>query len=100
MLLLLPAVWLGYSIVKYFSFKRAFGIDHFEERYRTVPLVRKGIFRITPNAMYMFGFTLLWSSAFYFSSKTALAFAGFSHLYIWIHYFTTEKPDMKRIYAG
>jgi hypothetical protein len=25
--------------------------------------------------------------------------AVFGHLYIWVHYFTTELPDMRRIYG-
>ncbi len=97
--LLLPIAYLGYSIVRYFSFTRAFGIDHFDESYRSMPLVRQGIFRFTPNAMYLFGFTLLWAPAVFFSSVAALAFALFSHLYIWVHYFCTERPDMMRIYG-
>ena len=97
--LLLPAAYLGYSIMKYFSFIRAFGIDHFDESYRSMPLVRQGIFRFTPNAMYLFGFALLWAPAVFFSSVAALTFALFSHLYIWVHYFCTEKPDMLRIYG-
>jgi len=99
LLLLIPAGCLGYSIMRYFSFKRAFGIDHFDESYRSIPLVRQGIFRVTPNAMYVFGFALLWAPAVFFSSAAALVFALFSHLYIWVHYFCTEKPDMKRIYG-
>ncbi len=100
LVLLIPAAYLGYSIARYFSFVRAFGIDHFDESYRSMPLVRQGIFRFTPNAMYLFGFALLWAPAVYYSSITALFFALFSHLYIWIHYFCTEKPDMVRIYGG
>ncbi len=99
-ILLIPVAYLGYSIVKYFSFTRAFGIDHFDESYRSMPLVRQGIFRFTPNAMYVFGFALLWAPAVFFSSVAALSFALFSHLYIWVHYFCTEKPDMKRIYGA
>ena len=96
--LLLPAAYLGYSIVRYFSFIRAFGIDHFGESYRSMPLVRQGIFRFTPNAMYLYGFALLWAPAVFFSSVAALTFALFSHLYIWVHYFCTEKPNMEKIY--
>jgi hypothetical protein len=33
-------------------------------------------------------------------SRAALVVALFSHLYICVHYFCTEKPDMKRIYGG
>lgn len=100
LVLLIPAAYLGYSIARYFSFVRAFGIDHFDESYRSMPLVRQGIFRFTPNAMYLFGFALLWAPAVYYSSIAALFFAMFSHLYIWVHYFCTEKPDMVRIYGG
>jgi hypothetical protein len=99
LIILLPAAYLGYSIVNYFGFTRAFGIDHFDPSYRSLPLVRDGIFRFTPNAMYLFGFCLLWAPAFFFSSVAALTFALFSHLYIWVHYFTVEKPDMARIYG-
>jgi hypothetical protein len=99
LLLLIPAAYLGYSIARYFSFVRAFGIDHFDESYRSMPLVRQGIFRFTPNAMYVFGFTLLWAPAVFFSSVAALFLALFSHLYIWVHYCCTEKPDMEKIYG-
>ena len=98
-LLLFPAAYLGFSIVKYFGFTRAFGVDHFDPSYRSRPFVRQGIFRFTPNAMYLFGFCLLWAPAFFFSSVAALAFALFSHLYIWVHYYTVEKPDMDSIYG-
>ena len=99
LIILLPAAYLGFSIVNYFGFTRAFGIDHFDPSYRSLPLVREGIFRFTPNAMYLFGFCLLWAPAIFFSSVAALTFALFSHLYIWVHYFTVEKPDMARIYG-
>lgn len=97
--LLIPSIYLGYSVKKYFGFKRAFGIDHFDKAYREMPLVRKGIFTWTPNAMYVFGFLILWVPAFLFQSVTALIIAGFSHLYIWVHYYCTELPDMKRLYG-
>jgi len=97
-ILLAPGIYLLYSIVRYFSFTRALGIDHFDESYRSRPLVREGIFRFTPNGMYIFGFLVLWAPAVFFSSVAAIAFAVFSHLYIWVHYYCTEKPDMARIY--
>lgn len=97
--LAMPVVYLGYSIRRYFGFARAFGIDHFDPAYRPLPLVRGGIFRLTPNAMYTFGFLLLWIPAFYFRSVAAVVAAAFSHAYIWVHYLTTEKPDMEVIYG-
>ncbi|MEP3280569.1 MAG: methyltransferase [Stappiaceae bacterium] len=97
--LLLPSLYLVYCVRRYFGFERAFGIDHFDASYRDMPLVRKGIFTWTPNAMYVFGFFILWVPAFLFQSVSALAIAAFSHLYIWVHYYCTEKPDMSRIYG-
>jgi len=64
-----------------------------------MPLVRKGIFRFTDNGMYLYAFLLFWSIAIYFSSTAALLVALFSHLYIWVHYYCTEQPDMEYIYG-
>lgn len=99
-LMALPVCYLGYSIARYFSFKRAFGIDHFDPSYRTLGLVKKGIFRFSGNSMYTFGFLALWIPAIWCMSLAALAAAAFSHLYIWVHYFTTELPDLRRIYGS
>lgn len=98
-ILLIPAVYLFYSVKRYFGFKRAFGIDHFESSYRSMPFERRGIFRFTKNGMYVYGFLLLWVPAFWWASVAALTVALFNHLYIWTHYFATELPDMKRIYG-
>jgi hypothetical protein len=95
----IPAVYLFYSVRRYFGFKRAFGADHFDPSYRAVPFVRKGIFRFTNNGMYTFGFFLLWVPGLWYGSIAALAVALFNHLYIWVHYYATELPDIKRIYG-
>ena len=92
--------YLIYSVKRYFGFKRAYGIDHFDDAYRSLPLVREGIFRFSPNAMYDFGFLLLWVPGLVTQSLAALAVALFSHLYIWVHYACTERADMNRIYGG
>jgi hypothetical protein len=94
-----PSIYLMYSIARYFGFKRAFGIDHFEPSYRGKPLVKKGIYRYTGNGMYVFGLLILWIPGVLFSSMTAIVAALFSHIYIWVHYFCTEKPDMDFIYG-
>jgi protein-S-isoprenylcysteine O-methyltransferase Ste14 len=94
-----PSIYLMYSIARYFGFKRAFGIDHFDSSYKGKPLVKKGIFRYTSNGMYVFGLLILWMPGVLFSSLTALAGALFSHIYIWVHYSCTEKPDMGFIYG-
>jgi len=99
LVLFLPIPYLGYSIVHFFGFARAAGLDHFNPAMRSEPLVREGIFAWAPNAMYIFGFLFLWIPAFLFQSVTALVVAAFGHAYIWVHYFFTEKPDMQRIYG-
>jgi protein-S-isoprenylcysteine O-methyltransferase Ste14 len=96
--LAVPAVYLAYSVKRYFGVRRAFGIDHFDPSYRSAPLVRQGIFRFSANAMYFYGLLVLWIPGLLLSSTAALCIALFSHLYIWVHYYHTEEPDMKRIY--
>jgi len=98
--LLLPALYLFYSVRTYFGFKRAYGIDHFDASYRNMPFVKQGIFRFTSNAMYTFGFFLLWVPGFLFLSQAALLAALFNHIYIWIHYYCTELPDIHFIYGS
>jgi protein-S-isoprenylcysteine O-methyltransferase Ste14 len=93
------AMYLGFSVQRYFGFLRAFGVDHFDPRYRTIPLVRSGIFRWVSNPMYVFGLLLLWVPGLVAQSSAALGVALFSHAYIWAHYFFTERPDMREIYG-
>lgn len=88
-----------YFIARFFTFRRALGIDHFDPSYRSAELVKEGIFRFADNAMYTFGLLILWIPGLLFSSKAALAVALFSHVYIWVHYYCTEKPDMRKIYG-
>ena len=96
----IPVVFLLYSVARFFGFKRAYGIDHFDPSYRSQPIVRQGIFRFTSNAMYTFGLMVLYIPALWFASRPAIVAAIFSHVYIWVHYFTTENPDMRRIYGA
>ncbi len=98
-IVLVPAAYLFYSVKRYFGFKRAFGIDHFDSAYRSMPFERRGIFRFTRNGMYIYGFLLLWVPAFWWASLAALSIAIFNHLYIWVHYYATELPDIRRIYG-
>ena len=59
LVLVVPVLYLLISVRRYFTFRRAFGIDHFDPAYRILPMERRGIFRLSPNAMYVFGFLLL-----------------------------------------
>ncbi len=62
-------------------------------------MVREGIFKYSDNAMYVFGFMALWVPGIILQSKAALLLALFNHLYIWVHFYCTELPDMKIIYG-
>lgn len=95
----IPAIYLFYSVARYFGFNRALGADHFDVSYREKPFVRRGIFRFTRNGMYTFGLAVLWLPGLLYASKAGLLSAAFSHIYIWVHYLCTELPDMRRIYG-
>lgn len=98
-ILVLVGVYAMYSVKRYFGLVRAAGADHFDPRYRTMPMVREGIFRFTSNGMYLYAFALFWAIAVGFDSAAALAVAAFSHAYIWVHFYCTEKPDMDYLYS-
>ena len=98
-LFLVLSGYLFYSVKTYFGINRAFGIDHFKpEVYKDKPMVNQGIFKYTSNGMYIFGFLVLYVPGLLLFSKAALLAAFFNHLYIWVHYYFTELPDIKVIY--
>ena len=98
-ILMVPVIYLFYSVLKYFDVDRAFGSDHFNtEEAKKQPFVNQGIFKYTSNGMYIFGLLILWLPGILLQSKAALFVAFFNHAYIWVHYYTTELPDMKFIY--
>ena len=99
-LLLIPGIYSQYSVAKYFGYDRAFGIDHFEpEIYNKIPLVNDGIFKYTSNGMYVYAFFLIWLPGIIFESQAGILLALFHHLYIWVHYYFTELPDIRYIYG-
>lgn len=98
-LLMMIVIYLMYSVIKYFGFKRAYGIDHFVRSFGDKPFVKQGIFRFSNNAMYKFGLLVLWLPGLLLFSKPALIAALFQYIYIWVHYYCTELPDMKHIYG-
>lgn len=98
--LLIPFAYTMYSVVHYFGIDRAYGIDHFEPTlFHDKPFVKQGMFKYTDNAMYKFGFLILWAIALATLSKAALLAATFNHLYIWVHFYFTELPDIRHIYG-
>ncbi|NOH10228.1 MAG: hypothetical protein HND51_01130 [Chloroflexi bacterium] len=93
--------WMMYSVVHYFGMDTAAGRDHFyPEEYKGLALEKRGIYRYVDNAMYSVGFFILWFWGVIFASPAALLAAAFNHAYIWVHWFTVEKPDMQAIYGG
>ena len=94
----MPALYAGYSVKRYFGMLRASGADHFDARYRAMPMVDQGIFRYTKNGMYLYAFLAFWAIAIGFNSAAATLVAAFSHAYIWVHFHTVEKPDMDYLY--
>lgn len=97
----IPIIYLFYSVVKYFGMDRAFGIDHFEaDKIKYLPFVRQGIYKYTSNGMYIYGFLILWIPGLLMQSQSALLIALFNHIYIWVHYYFTEKPDFDIIYSS
>ncbi|NOZ73900.1 MAG: hypothetical protein GXO90_00760, partial [FCB group bacterium] len=95
----LPVAYLFYSVKKYFTMERAYGIDHFDRDYNE-PFVKRGIFKYTSNGMYIFGLTILYLPGLLLTSQAAIIAALFNHVYIWVHYFCTERPDMHEIYGS
>ncbi|GAA6180941.1 hypothetical protein NBRC116594_23790 [Shimia sp. NS0008-38b] len=89
-----------HSVHQYFTIPRAVGGDHFREEIAAMPLVDKGIFKYTSNAMYGPTFLGLWGIALLCDSWHALVLAAFQHVYIWVHYYCTEQPDMAWIYGN
>lgn len=96
----LIGIYTMYSVARYFGFARASGADHFDPRYRDMPLVKEGIFRFTNNGMYVYAFLIFWAIAIGFNSIAALIVVAFSHAYIWVHFYCTEKPDMDILYSS
>lgn len=96
--LLAPAIWGMHSTIFHFTLPRALGGDHFRDAYLAMPMVDKGIFKYTSNGMYGVVFSGLWGIALLFGSWNALVLALFQHAYIWVHMYTTEGPDLRRMH--
>ena len=92
-------IWTIYSVIKYFGITRAAGGDHFFDNYRSMPFVREGIHRYTPNAMYSFGALGFLLPGLILRSDIGLAVGLFNYLAVWLHYWATELPDMEHIYG-
>ena len=94
LILFIPGAYTMYSVKKYFGFLRAAGADHFDPKYRDLPFENRGIFRWTPNAMYVFAIGIPFSFAVATGSQSMFVVAIYTYISIWLHYFCTEKPDI------
>ncbi len=89
-----------YSVNKYFGIDRAAGSDHFDLNVSKAPFVKKGVFKYTNNGMYTVAFMIVYLPGLLFQSRASLLVAVFSHIYIWVHYYCTELPDIRAIYKN
>ena len=99
-IIFIPGAYTMYSVRKYFGFLRAAGADHFFPEYKHLPFEKRGIFKWSSNAMYLFGIAIFFSFAVSSGSKAGFIFAIYSYISIWLHYFCTEKEDFKDIYGA
>jgi len=98
LILFIPGAYTMYSVKKYFGFLRAAGADHFDPKYRNLPFERRGIFKWTPNAMYVFAIAIPFSFAVATGSQSMFIVSIDTYISIWLLYFCTEKLDFAVIY--
>jgi len=99
-IIFIPGIYTMYSVKKYFGFLRAAGADHFDLKYRNMPFERRGIFKWTPNAMYVFAIGIPFGFAVATGSQSMFVVSIYTYISIWLHYFCTEKEDCKVIYGN
>ncbi len=99
-ILFIPGVYTMYSVKKYFGFLRAAGADHFDPKYRNMPFEKRGIFKWSPNAMYVFAIGIPFAFAVATGSQSMFVVATYTYISVWLHYFCTEKEDFKIIYEN
>ena len=99
-ILFIPGAYTMYSVKKYFGFLRAAGADHFDPQYRDMPFEKRGIFKWSPNAMYVFAIGIPFAFAVATGSQSMFVVAIYTYISIWLHYFCTEKEDFKVIYGN
>ena len=98
-IIFIPGAYTMYSVKKYFGFLRAAGADHFDPKYRKMPFEKRGIFKWNSNAMYVFAIGIPFSFAVATGSQSMFVVSIYTYIFIWLHYFCTEKEDFKVIYG-
>ena len=99
-IIFIPGAYTMYSVKKYFGFLRAAGADHFVTKYKDMPFERRGIFKWSPTAMYVFAIGIPFGFAVATGSQSMFIVAIYTYISIWLHYFCTEKEDFKVIYGN
>ena len=93
------SLWGLYGAAAYFGVTRASGADHFDPAYRALSLEKRGMYRYIPNVMYTVVLLALYHPGLVWQSAPALIAAVAHHAFVWVHYFCTEKPDLRTIYS-
>jgi hypothetical protein len=93
-------VWGLYSVVRYFGIRRAFGLDHFDASVRYKGLVTGGAYRYMRNVMYLIVVPVFLVPGLLWGSVASLILGVFHYIYVWVHYYCTELPDMAVIYGN
>ena len=96
----IPGLYTMYSVKKYFGFVRAAGADHFDPKYRDIPFEKRGIFKWSSNAMYIYAIAIPFGFALATGSQSMFIVSFYTYISIWLHYFCTEKEDFKVIYGN
>ena len=99
-ILFIPGIYTMFSVKKYFGFLRAAGADHFDPKYRDMPFEKRGIFKWSPNAMYVFAIGIPFAFAVATGSQSMFIVATYTYVSVWLHYFCTEREDFKIIYGN
>ena len=99
-IIFIPGVYTMYSVKQYFGFIRAAGADHFDLKYKNMSFEKRGIFKWSSNAMYMFGLSIPFAFAISTGSESMFIVSIYSYISVWLHYFCTEKEDFKIIYGN
>ena len=84
-IIFIPGVYTMYSVKKYFGFLRAAGADHFDPKYKSLPFENRGIFKWTPNAMYVFAIGIPFSFAVATGSQSMFIVGIYTYISIWLH---------------
>ena len=94
-----PILWALYSAIVHFGFTRAAGADHFTQHSPVSGFEKRGLYKYVPNVMYTVALLGIYHAGLFWFSGPGLIVAACHHIFVWAHYFCTEKPDIREIYS-